>query len=211
MKQAGLTAKQLEESLGRFNVSKINVQATGFKAAHVEAARVAVRQLQEHAVIISAKYNTMSRNARRDAREVATKEELATDRQLLDELVVDEYRMTNPFGKIEGKTETINKVLSGTIRPDAFGSGGFEALETLLQMHGDDQPNSVVLQGRFFFGGSGLVKFKGGRQAWRKLTGEYRTTHTFAFRDGRWKMTASQMTRVPDDPPFLFVGEKDTK
>jgi hypothetical protein len=210
MKRAGVTPAQLEESLGQFAVAELNVQATGLDPADIEAARVSVRQVQADAVIISAKYNEMSRTSRRDAREMATAEELATDRQLLDELIADEYRLTNPFGKSEGKGETINKVLSGTIRPEAFGRGAFEALETQLQIHGVGKPEAVVLQGRFYMRGSGLVQYaRSGKRGWRKLTGQYRTTHAFILRDGRWMITASQMTRVPAEPTFVFEGEKE--
>jgi len=167
-------------------------------------------QVQADTVIISAKYNAISRTARRDARVVATADDLETDRQLLDELIADEYRLTNPFGKIEGKAETINKVLSGTIRPETFGTGGFEALETQLQVHGDGKPAMVVLHGRFYMRGSGLIRStRTGKRRWRDLTGQYRTTHAFILRGGRWMISASQMTRVPEEPTFVFKGEQN--
>lgn len=210
MQRAGVSPAQLEESLGHFAVMELNAQASDLDAADVEVARMSVRQVQADAVIISAKYNEMQRTSRRDAREMATADELATDRSLLDELIADEYRLTNPFGKNEGKTEAINKVLSGTIRPEVFGRGGYEALETRLQIHGIGKPATVVLQGRFFMRGSGLVQYtRSGKRGWRDLTGQYRTTHAFIFRDGRWMMSASQMTRVPEEPTFVFEGEKE--
>jgi hypothetical protein len=210
MQRAGMTAEQLEESLGHFAVTELNIQSTGLAATDIEDARLAVRQVQADAVIISAKYNEIVRTSRRDARELATEVELSTDRQLLDELIADEYRLTNPFGKNEGKAETINKMLSGTIRPEKFGRRGYEALESKLQVHGVDKPATVFLQGRFFMKGSGLVQYaKSGKRGWRDLTGEYRTTHGFIFREGRWMMSVSQMTRVPKEPTFVFDGEKD--
>jgi len=212
MRRASMTAAQLDQSLGHFEVGAENIQAAGLESADVEAARLAVRQVQADAVIISAKYNEMQRSSRRDAREVATADELATDRKLLDELIADEYRLTNPFGKHEGKAETINKVLSGTIRPDTFGRAGFEALETRLQVHGGRKPNAVVLQGKFYMKGKGLVQYtRSGNRGWRDLTGTYRTTHAFILRGERWMISASQMTRVPDEQTFVFEGEKDNK
>jgi hypothetical protein len=210
MQRAEMTPQQLEESLGHFAVMEINARSSGLVAGDVEAARLGVRQVQADAVIISAKYNQLQRTSRKDAREVATAAELAADRQLLDELIADEYRLTNPFGKNEGKGEAINKVLSGTIRPDFFGNGGYEAIETRLQVHGIGKPATVVLQGRFYMKGRGLVQYtRSGNRGWRDLTGEYRTTHAFIFRDERWMISTSQMTRVPKEPTFVFEGEKD--
>jgi hypothetical protein len=210
MRLAGLTDKQIEESIGDFPVDKLSISLAKIPPTKADSAAKAVRQLQADATIISAKYNRIQGDAKRDAREVTAAAELTNDRKLLDELIGDDYRLVNPFGKSEGKAETINKILSGTIKPETFGVGGFEARETSLKVHGEKDPHTVVLHGRFFMKGAGLAKFKkSGAVRWRNLTGEYRSTHTFVLRDGRWQMTATHMTQVPQEPDFVFVGEND--
>lgn len=209
MEQAGMTDQQLEESIGPVVVAAPSALAVGAPTRDVEAARDAVRQLMADVTIIQAKYNEIARRAETDAREVTSESELATDRELLGQMIADEYRLTNPFGKTEGKQQTINKILSGTIRPETFGRGGFEALEAGVQVLGNGRIDTIVLYGTFYMRGAGLAEFRSGETGWRDLTGTYRTTHSFVFRDGRWQETAAQMTIVPSEPEFVFVGERD--
>ena len=116
MEQAGMTDQQLEESIGPVAVAR---QAPQRSRSYQRrgGGQDAVRQLMADVTIIQAKYNEISRRADRDAREVTSESELATDRELLSQMIADEYRLTNPFGKTEGKPETINKILSGTNPP----------------------------------------------------------------------------------------------
>jgi hypothetical protein len=209
MEQAGLTEQQLEESLGLVTVAPAAVRVAGVTNRQVEAARQGVRRLMADVTILQAKYSTIARTADRDAREVTVDTELATDRGHLEMMIADEYRLTNPFGKTEGKAETINKILSGTIRPDNFGRDGFETTETEIQVHGTGRIDTVVLCGSLVMRGAGLAAFRTGEIRWRDLTGTYRTTHSFVLRDGRWQEAAAQMTMVPPEQDFVFVGERD--
>jgi hypothetical protein len=209
MEAARMTDQQIEESIGRVTISAENERVLTASRSSIEAARDGVRQVMVDVTIIQAKYCEIAQRSGRDAREVTAPEELETDRELLNLMIADEYRLTNPFGKAEGKHETINKILSGTIRPEVWGRDGFEALETEVQVLGNDPIETVVLYGTFFMRGAGLANFRTGESGWRDLTGRYRTTHSFVFRDGRWQETAAQMTAVPEEPEFLFVGEKD--
>jgi hypothetical protein len=209
MDAARMTDQQVEESIGRVTIAAENERLSTASRQNLEAARDGVRQVMVDVTIIQAKYCAIQEEAGRDAREVTSPEELERDRELLNLMIADEYRLTNPFGKAEGKAETINKILSGTIRPQVWGRDGFEALETEVQVLGSEPIETVVLYGTFFMRGAGLAAFRTGETAWRDLTGRYRTTHSFVFRDGRWQETAAQMTALPDEPEFLFVGEKD--
>jgi len=203
---ASLTDKQIEEALGEMAVPRTAALAP--EAA--TTAQSALRELMVDLLIISARYNEVSRKTKKDARQVVAPDELQRDREALEAVIADEYHLTNPFGKSEGKQETINKILSGTIRPDSFGQGGFKSPEHTLQVHAiAGRPHTAVSHGRLIFKGAGSVKFKkSGAVRWRDLTGEYRTTHTYIFRDGRWQVTASQMTQLPEKQTFAFVGEK---
>ena len=205
MKAGKLNDKQIADALGT-----INVPETGAKATAVAAAEDGVRELLVDLMVISARYNEAARASKKDAREIIPADELARDREVLEAMIGPEYHLANPFGKSEGRDETINKFLSGTIRPDAFGQAGFKSSEHTLQVHADDgNPHTAVSHGRLKFKGKGAVEYKeSGRVRWLDLTGEYRTTHTFIYRDGRWQITASQMTKIPDKAAFNFVGEK---
>lgn len=204
---AGLTDEQLRQTIGGFTVEQVSARASGLAAAALTSAQQGVRRLVMDAVIISAKYNEVARRSKQDARSVTAQAEIATDRALLENLIGDEYRMANPFGKVENKQRTINKILSGTIRPDTFGRGGFETTEETFHIHG----NTATYAGTFDMHGMGLAQFtKSNAVRARNLTGSYRTTHTFVFRDGRWQITASHMTQVPATEDFVFVGEGDT-
>jgi hypothetical protein len=208
LEQAGVTDEQIEQAVGPVRVSEVTARATRHTAADVREAEAGVRQLIADVTIISAKYDEISRRTKQDAREVADSNELARDRALLEEMIGDEYRLMNPFGKAEGKEETINKILSGTIRPDTFGRGGFASSEHELQLHGAERPNTAISVGTFTMRGSGLAQFPTGAVRWRNLSGTYRTTHTFSFREDRWQITASHLTQVPAKSDFVFVGER---
>jgi hypothetical protein len=209
-KAAKVSDKQVEQAVGQPEVPE--AVARRLRRPAVALAQDGVRQLMADALIISARYNEVNRaNKGKDAREIVPGDALNRDRELLGAMIADEYRLTNPFGKSEGKAETINKILSGTIRPEMLGAGGFESPDHELQVHADgDQPHTAVSHGRLVMKGRGLAEFKKtGSKRWRKLDGEYRTTHTFVFRDARWQLTASAMTQIPPDLDFVFVGERD--
>jgi hypothetical protein len=204
-KAAKLTDKQIEESVGKLNLQ----DEAGLARAAVVSAQGSVRQIMVDMLIISARYNEVASKTKKDARETVPPEEIKRDREILESMIADEYHLTNPFGKQEGKAETVNKILSGTIRPDSFGRAGLMSTEHTLQLHAQDgTPHTVVSHGTLKFKGTGLAKFKkSGAVRWRDLTGEYRTTHTYVYRDERWQLAASQMTQVPTEGQFNFIGE----
>jgi Domain of unknown function (DUF4440) len=207
-RQAGVTDAQLDQAIGAAKVSKTSADASGLAAADIGTAEQEVRQLIEDVTVISARYSELSKSSKKDAREVAAAAELNRDRALLQQLIGDDYRLATPFGTTQSKQEVIEAILSGTIRPQTWGRGGFESTEHELQVHGKGKPHAVVSTGTLSMKGSGLVEHESGARRWRDLSGTYQTTHTYSLRDDHWELTASHMTKAPPKVGFTFVGEK---
>ncbi|MCA1561433.1 MAG: nuclear transport factor 2 family protein [Chloroflexi bacterium] len=210
MRRAGLTEQQLRETTGTFTVDAVSAAKSGAPENVLNAAANGVQAMIQTCGIVSAVYNAAVKDADKDAREVLTESQVAEDRALLQTLFADEYRFTDPRGNVGDKAKTIEVILSGKVRKEGFGKAGFETTRNDFHVHG--QGTTAVSIGEFKMKGSGLARnVKTGKTEQRSRTGIYRTTHTYIFRDDRWQLAASQMTRVPgggpDDLEWEFIDD----
>jgi hypothetical protein len=204
MQRAGLTDEQLEQAI--VGVSVPGVLGAGEK---ITSAHAAVRRLLADALIISSKYHKIAQGGDLDAREVVDATERATDQTLLDEMIADDYSFSTPYGETVDKRATINTILSGTIQPQTMGRGGYEHTGGQFKVQGD----TAALTTTLLMAGAGLAKNRStGEIEKRDLTGTYRHTQTFVFRQGRWQLVSTDMKGTPaaKAKDFDFVGEQDT-
>lgn len=198
----GLTDKELDEAIGNLTLDDRSADGSGLSRQELEQARDGVRQVMGDIIIISAKYNKI---ARRTDREVATEldqAEIDTDRAFLEELIGDEYKFMNPFGDREGKQRTIDVILNGRILFENYGRGGYESVQDLLQVHGDE----AVYINVFRIDAHAQAVNRNNREVYEHdLGGSYRTMNNFIYRDGHWQATACQMTQMPPDRDFSLL------
>jgi hypothetical protein len=178
------------------------IATKGLPARQVEAARSALQSLNAQCIVLSDKYNQASIKADgKDARQLFDEEEVNKDRATLNSLFADEYSFVDPFGLVGNKESTVETILSGKVRKDAFKT----AAET-LQIHG----NAIVSSGKFSMKGSMKVKFKkSGVTRKRDISGDYNSTHTYVERDGRLLLAASHLTKEPSTLSRGRPGEPD--
>jgi hypothetical protein len=191
--QAGLTDEQLEQATGAFTVSDVSARASGLSEDHIAEVRQALRQLAADATILTTKYAGIARRENQDARQLVEQHELDTDRTHLASLIADEYRFTTPLGTVEDKQATIDRILSGGVRAQMLEGGGFQTMDDELQVHG----TAAVMTATQNMRGTLLVQDpQTGAVRERDVTGTYRITNTYIYRDGRWQLTASHMSEV---------------
>jgi hypothetical protein len=159
--------------------------------------KAAIQKLQTvnaRCTIFALKYNNLAMKTGKDARLSVAKEELQNDRAALEQCFAEEFSFKDPFGVTGNRQATIDNILSGKIRKDAFVTTG----ET-LQIHGD----VIVSTGSFKMKGSMRVKYPSGAIRRRDISGTYLSTHTYIERDGRLQLAASQLTLQPEPKPFI--------
>lgn len=99
------------------------------------------------------------------------------DRVALDRILDDEFIFTDDEGKIANKTQYIDAVMN-VVKLDSY------SLEDMTaRVYGD----TAVITGRFI----GTLKING-----KEASGAFRFTDTFARRLRRWRVVASQDTRI---------------
>ncbi|GGM54587.1 hypothetical protein GCM10012275_27170 [Longimycelium tulufanense] len=201
-----LSSEALERAIGDFTVDSGVTPDSGVTAEQVAEVRQAIKKLVAKAATISDKYIKIKDFAKKSGRsfeELVDPEEFSADRAVLNRIVADEYRLVAPHGEIVGKEKCINRMLHGAIRPQSLGPDGFETTEDTLQVHG----NTAVSVGTFRMKGKWLTE----HEATGEITEEvrefsYRTMHSFTFRNGRWQITASQMTDLRRPPVRFATG-----
>ncbi len=199
MRRANLTDEQLKETTGKFAINPANAQASESSEAVMAEAAASANLVAEECTVMSAYYNQLATETDRDARQVAEQSRVEEDRAVLESLFADEYRFTDPRGNVGDKAKTIDVILSGKVRRAGFGKAGFLTTKNEVQVHSNGE--SVVSIGQFTMRGTGLARnVKTGEIAQRSRSGTYRTTHTYVFRDKRWQLAASQMTRERPEP-----------
>jgi Domain of unknown function (DUF4440) len=205
-KWADLTREDLDRTIGDFTVEKQGARAQGLTEEQIAEARAAIKKLVADATAISDKYIKVKGVAKRIGKtieELVDPVEVAEDRALLNHIVGDEYRLVAPHGEIVGKQRCVDRIMTGAIRPQALGRDGFETTEEVLQVHG----NVAVYTGTFSMQGKWLTEDERTGEITEKLREfTYRTMHTYTFRDGRWQLTASQMTDAPKPQVRFATG-----
>ncbi len=201
----GLSKRQVKKVVAEKQEVLTKSAESDATAAQISAARLGVTNLNLECLVISEKYNEAALRTGKDARLAFSRDEVEEDRQALKNLFTQEYRFRDPFG-IEGDAETtIENILAGKIRKDAF-----ESVADGLQVH--NRGNTVISSGTFSMKGSMRVRFKkSGAVRKRDISGSYHTTHTYVYRDGRWQLGASQMIKESDPKEFTHghPGEED--
>src|SRR4051794_7532489 len=127
--RAGITDETVRQAVGAFTVNRAATQDSGLADAYVEDVRAAVQDIVTDVTLISAAYNQLALDADGDARDAANPDELASDREVLEAAITPNYRLTDPAGNVANREETLETILSGKIRKDAFGVGGFETVQ----------------------------------------------------------------------------------
>lgn len=191
---ADLTREELDQTIGDFTVEEKGARAAGLTEEQIAEAQAAIKKLVSEATTISDKYIKVKDVAKRTGKtieELVDPGEIAEDRALLNHIIGDEYRLVAPHGEIVGKQRCIDRMMTGAIRPQALGRDGFETTEDVLQVHG----NTTVYIGTFSMRGKWLTEDERPGEITEKLRDfTYRTMHSYTYRDGRWQLTASQMT-----------------
>jgi len=201
--ETSLTPEQIDSTIGAFKVSPESAQRNGLAAEQIEAAQAGIRQLVMDCTLMSVKYNDLVSQTKRDARLALDPAEVERDRAALERLFADEYRFVDPFGVVGTKQSTIENIQMGKIRREGFGKEGFETQADTLEVYG----NTAISKGTFAMRGSVGVRFtESGAVRRRDISGVYHTTHTYIFRDERWQLAASHVTKDPSN-----IGAADVK
>jgi hypothetical protein len=109
----------------------------------IGAVRVGVQTLAADCVAVSANYNGLALSVDEDVREVANADDVEADRAILESLVAEEFKFTDPRGNVVDRAVVVDVSLSGRIRYDSIGRGGYETTSETFQVHGRD--NTAVL------------------------------------------------------------------
>lgn len=91
----------------------------------------------------------------------------------------DEFICTDPSGAVTGKEDDLEVAKSAALQLTSY---KLEDVRTIL--HGD----TAILTGKTTFTGHTTLDLA--------ISGSYRWTDVFIFRDGRWQVTASQATNI---------------
>lgn len=197
-----LSEQQLNEAIGNFTVGQTSARSSSLTAEEITRIQQAVREVVAESSKITAKYNEFSKRGRADPSAQIDATEVESDRARLDRLIADSYTFVSPFGHVENKERIIEVILSGLVNFDSIGRDGFETIEESLHIYGP----VAVLTGILKMSGSGATKnLKTGEVRETDLTSTYRTTHTYVFADGHWKLVSSQMTEVLPEGPKAIV------
>jgi len=201
----GLTDETIDQAIGSITLDEVSARESGLSDAEIQRARSEIREVLADTLIIGAKYNKAARRTgRKVAQEIAAAEHQA-DRTLLHEIIADEYQFMNPVGDSAGKETTIDGIMHGRVLFEDFGRGGYETVENSLQIHGG---TAVYIHTIRVDSHAQAKKVDTGEVYEHDLSGTYRNTNTFVYRNGRWQISAGQMTHVPDEPKFNLVGHE---
>jgi ketosteroid isomerase-like protein len=205
LQRAGVTQKQIDETVGELPIHEPTLQELGVARDDAELARGAIRQVLADAALISAKYSAVAQAREREAAAVDP-DELETDRKNLDELFADEYTLFNACGDVLTKAQVIDAMLKGIIHFDGMGRAGFEAVSQSLRVYGD----TAVVTGDWRLGAKGEArKVETGEEFEYDLHAPHRITNTYFLRDNRWQAAHSQMTRLSPDRDWTFALNAD--
>ena len=100
------------------------------------------------------------------------------DTKPLEEMLADDYTLTNPSGQVVGREEFLARIKDGTFKIE---SGEYSNLK--VRVYGD----AAVVTGR--------VAIKG-MWAESDVSGVYAFTDTFIRHAGKWQQVAGQVTRM---------------
>lgn len=105
------------------------------------------------------------------------------DADFLQRALAEEYRYTDPAGRVSGKADELARAKTGDVQIDSF-----HLSDEKVQIYGE----TAVMTGETAIKG----KDNGG-----DITGDYRWTDLFVKRGGNWQVVASQATviQVEDD------------
>jgi hypothetical protein len=186
-----LKPENVDAHIGKFIISPASAQASGLNAVQIEGIQTALRSVVQRCTLISIRYNQAAIDTGKDARLSVDREQLARDQAELESLFADEFRFVDPFGVVGNKQSTILNILTGKIRRDSF-----ESTDTTLELYG--RGTTAISKGTFEMKGSVRVRsIKTQKTNRRDISGVYHTTHTYVFRDERWQLAASQLTKDP--------------
>jgi hypothetical protein len=198
--RAGITDEQVRQSIGGFTVNLATTQDSGLADAFVEDVRAAVQGIVTDVTLISAAYNQLALDTDGDARDAANPDELAIDREMLEAAITPNFRLTDPAGNVGNREKTLEAILSGKIRKDTFGPGGFETLQEEFIVRGQ----TAVSVGIFRMHATQMaMSVSTGEERRRRRDGTFRSTHTYVYENDRWRLAASQLTQLPDDVVFV--------
>lgn len=110
------------------------------------------------------------------------------DLATLDQLMADEYILTDPLGHIRNKTETLAAIETNEVDFESTQSDDVNVI-----IHGD----TAVVTGRSTFRG----RYKG----W-SMTGRYQYTDVLVKRNGSWKAVGSHITALGTGALRLRLG-----
>lgn len=205
MRRADLTDEQIRETVGGFTLSASARSLSGLSDGDIDAAANEIAAMTQDCVVMSAAYNALGASIDGDAREAADERELESDKQVLEESFAEDYTFTDPNGNSGGRGKTLDAIFSGKIRKESFGRGGFETVSEEFRIIGD----TAVSSGVFRMRATQLARnTRTGRTQRRRRDGTFKTTHTYIKRDGRWQLSATQLTEVPADRgEWVFVDD----
>ncbi len=108
------------------------------------------------------------------------------DIAFFDQTLAEDFRSINPIGKIVDKPQSMVDTRSGDV---SFKSSKSDDLQ--VRVYGE----MAVITGRATMVGH----FKG-----HSISGQYRYTHVYLQRDGRWQVVSAQSNRVMPAWAYLF-------
>lgn len=193
---ASLTPETIQATIGTIKATPESANMSGLSAQQIASAEQGIEQLLMDCVVMSAEYNEAAKTSGADARLAMDQTKVSRDKATLESMFADEYSFVDPFGVVGTKQSTIENIMSGKIRREGFGKQGFESTETKLHIYG----NTAVSSGSFTMKGSVSVRYVDtGAVRRRDISGVYHTTHTYVYRDGRWQLSSSHMTKDATD------------
>jgi ketosteroid isomerase-like protein len=193
---AKLTPQTIQETIGTVKATAESARVSSLSAEQIASAEAGIQQLLVDCTEMSAAYNEAAKTTGADARLAMDQAKVSKDRATLESMFADEYTFVDPFGVVGNKQSTIENIMSGKIRREGFGKAGFETTESKLQVYG----NTAVSTGTFSMQGSVSVRYvDSGAVRRRDISGVYHTTHTYIYRDGRWQLASSHMTKDATD------------
>lgn len=117
---------------------------------------------------------------------------LRNDAQSLTRLLADDYVAINSRGELSGKSDVLEAIANGTVKCDINRN-----FDNCVRIYNDV---AVIIH---------KVSFRGSLNGF-DTSGEYRATHTWQKREGRWVLVVNQATRALGPPKSnqLPVAEK---
>jgi Domain of unknown function (DUF4440) len=195
MQRTGVTNAQLTQTVGKITLQRENVRASSTNNREAARALSGIKTFLLDLALISAMRNHVTQESKKGTLTATEKADLDADEKLLNEMFADEFILTNPKGVVVKKAGVIENILEGKIRYSAFGKGGFETTENVIQIHKDH----AVLSGMFKMDATQLARHRKSGEIKRvPRGGTFRSISSYVYRDDRWQLTAMQLVRVPD-------------